>query len=163
MNNYLIEGLSGTGKTSVCKELQKRGYKAVEADNVFGLYGDPKTGQPTKEKSQLNWIWDKDKFNAELNNKNKETVFVCGGAMNQNDFTQYFKKIFTLYVDDDTLKERLLNRTNNDFGKHPDDLARQLEWNKGTIEYAKQRNTILIDATRPVNVIVDEMLSYTLK
>jgi predicted ATPase len=28
MRNYLIEGVSGTGKTSVCKELQRRGYFA---------------------------------------------------------------------------------------------------------------------------------------
>ena len=30
--NYLIEGLSGTGKTSVCDELQRRGYHAIHGD-----------------------------------------------------------------------------------------------------------------------------------
>ncbi len=29
IGNYLIEGVSGTGKTSVCKELQRRGYYAI--------------------------------------------------------------------------------------------------------------------------------------
>lgn len=160
--NYLIEGISGTGKTEVCYELQRRGYKAVEADEAFGFYGDPKTGQPTKEKSQLNWIWDKNKVEEVLNNKT-DIIFVCGGAMNQNEFMHYFAEVFTLQVNDKTLKNRLLSRTNNDFGKHPEDLDRQLEWNKGVIEYAKQRGTILIDATKPVADVVDEILSCTKK
>jgi broad-specificity NMP kinase len=32
MRDYLIEGVSGTGKTSVCKELQRRGYRAINGD-----------------------------------------------------------------------------------------------------------------------------------
>ncbi len=159
MNNYLIEGLSGTGKTTVCQELKRRGYKTIEADDDFGFYGDPITGLPTKNKHQLNWIWDKKKVSEVLSNT-KEVVFVCGGAMNQDECMSYFKKVFTLSIDDQTLRDRLLNRTNNDFGKHPDDLARQLEWNNGTIEYAKQRGTILIDATKSVHAVVDEILSY---
>ena len=159
MSNYLIEGVSGTGKTTVCHELQKRGYKALEADEVFGFYGDPKTGLPTEHKHYLNWIWDNKRFDEELKGKTG-TIFVCGGAMNQSKFMHYFKKVFTLLIDDDTLRNRLLNRTNNDFGKNPKDLAKQLEWNKGAIEYSKQRGTILIDATKPVNTVVDEILSY---
>ena len=33
IRNYLIEGVSGTGKTSVCKELRRRGYHAINGDN----------------------------------------------------------------------------------------------------------------------------------
>ena len=32
VGNYLIEDLSGTGKTSVCGELQRRGYHAIHGD-----------------------------------------------------------------------------------------------------------------------------------
>jgi hypothetical protein len=159
MNNYLIEGISGTGKTELCNELRKRGYKALEADEAFGFYGDPKTGEPTETKSQLNWLWNKNRVDEELNKDSIEPIFVCGGAMNQNEFVQYFKKIFTLQIDDDTLKNRLLN---NDFGKQPEDLARQLEWNKGVAEYSRQRGTILIDATKPANNVADEILGYVL-
>ncbi len=159
MNN-LIEGLSGTGKTTIGKELHERGFRVIEADEVFGYYGDPETGVPTNDKSQLNWLWDKTKVDKELTADPERVTFVCGGAMNQGEFTKYFTNIFTLFLDDETLKDRLLDRTNNDFGKDPKDLRKQLEWNKGTISYAKQRNTILIDATRPVDVVVDDILSY---
>lgn len=161
MNNYLIEGISGTGKTTVREELQKRGFKALEADEVFGFYGDPETGQPSENKSQLNWIWDKNRIEKELGNKSGEIIFVCGGAMNQDDFAHYFKKIFTLHVDDNTLRNRLLERTNNPFGKDPEDLARQLEWNQGAIEYSKKRDAILIDAAESIDKIVDKILYHT--
>ena len=44
--------------------------------------------------------------------------------------------------------------------KHPDELALQLEWNKGAVKYSKERGTTLIDATKPVSEVVDEILSY---
>jgi len=50
-------------------------------------------------------------------------------------------------------------RTNNDFGKHPDDLARQLEWNKWAVKYAKSIGAIVIDATQPIERVVDDILS----
>jgi hypothetical protein len=47
MRNYLIEGVSSTGKTSVCKELQRRGYDAIHGDSELAYLGDPETGTPT--------------------------------------------------------------------------------------------------------------------
>ena len=157
---YLIEGISGTGKTTVCQELQKRGYRAIEADEDIAHYADPKTGLPTNEKIPDNWIWNKEKFNKAIKQKGDTHIFICGGAMNQEDFKHHFKKVFSLHIDDETLKYRLLNRTNNDFGKHPDELTLQLEWNKGAVKYSEERGTILIDATNPVSDVVDEVLSH---
>jgi len=81
--------------------------------------------------------------------------------MNQEDFKHHFEKVFTLHIDNETLKHRLSNRTNNDFGKKPDELALQLEWNKGAIKYSKERGTVLIDATRPIEIVVDEIIEHT--
>ena len=47
IRNYLIEGVSGTGKTSVCKELKRRGYHAINGDRELAYQGDPETGTPT--------------------------------------------------------------------------------------------------------------------
>lgn len=157
---YLIEGVSGTGKTTVCQELQKRGYRAVEADEDIAHYADSKTGLPTNEKIPDNWIWNKEKFDKAIKQDGDAPIFICGGAMNQEDFKHHFTKVFTLHIDDETLKRRLANRTNNDFGKHPDELALQLEWNKGAIKYSKERGTTLINATKPVSDVVDEILSH---
>ncbi len=80
--------------------------------------------------------------------------------MNQHDFRHYFQKVFTLRIDDETLKERLMNRTNNDYGKHPEELARQLEWNKKVVEDSGYRQNILIDATQPLDKVVDNILRH---
>jgi len=159
MNNYLIEGLSGTGKTTVCRELQKMGYNAIDADEVFAYFGDPETGLPTKEKTQFNLMWDKEKVHKALNDTVMPT-FVCGGLVNLNEFMPYFKNTFILHVDSDTLRSRILTRKNNDFGKDPKDLARQLEWNKGVKEYAQQKGAILIDATKPIQEMAQEIMKH---
>ena len=41
--NYLIEGVSGTGKTSVCQELRRRGYVAIHGDRELRYQGRPTT------------------------------------------------------------------------------------------------------------------------
>jgi predicted ATPase len=45
--NYLIEGVSGVGKTAVYTELQRRGYQAIHGDRELVYRGDPETGLPT--------------------------------------------------------------------------------------------------------------------
>jgi len=164
MPNYHIEGISGTGKTTVGKELERRGHKVVHADDAFGYYSDPKTGLPTKDEQQLNWIWDRAKARKELlQTAGDEAKFVCGGSMNQDEFADCFTNAFVLYLDDATLKDRLLNRTNNNFGKNPEDLERQLEWNKNSelpLKYAKEKGAIPIDASKPVEEVVNEILSH---
>ncbi len=46
VRNYLIEGVSGTGKTTVCDELLRRCYDAINGDRELAYRGDPKTGEP---------------------------------------------------------------------------------------------------------------------
>jgi predicted ATPase len=36
VRNYLIEGVSCSGKTAVCRELQRRGYQAFNGDTEGG-------------------------------------------------------------------------------------------------------------------------------
>jgi len=159
MNIYLIDGVSGAGKTTICDELNKRGYKAIEADEVLADWINPLTGLPTDDHSSYNWHWDKNRFDALIKEAGEHDLFICGGAMNKPDFLHHFAKIFTLHLDDETLKRRLLHRTNNDYGKKPEELAFQLKENQLTGEYSKNRGAILIDATKPVNTIVEEIIS----
>jgi hypothetical protein len=46
--NYLIERVSGTGKTAVCHELRRRGYHAINGDRELAYRGDPTTGEKIK-------------------------------------------------------------------------------------------------------------------
>lgn len=53
LRNYLIEGGSCSGKTSVYKELKKRGYSAIDGDKELAYQGDPDTSVPTAEKKGI--------------------------------------------------------------------------------------------------------------
>src|SRR4030095_12088532 len=44
--NYLVEGLSGAGKSSVYEELVRRGYTAITTDRAWAYHADPNTGLP---------------------------------------------------------------------------------------------------------------------
>jgi hypothetical protein len=58
MQNYLIEGVSGTGKTSVCQELRRRGFHSINGDTDLAYQGDPETGEPTDDApSHWHHIW----------------------------------------------------------------------------------------------------------
>jgi predicted ATPase len=79
MRNYLIEGVSGTGKTSVCKELQRRGYYATNGDTELAYQGDPETGKPRDGSAHEHHIWHVDKVKALVASQDEAVAFFCGG------------------------------------------------------------------------------------
>jgi gluconate kinase len=156
-----IDGLSGTGKTTLAAELALRGYRAIDADAAFAYFADPVTGAPTEVETRANWIWDGQRLREFAHASQDDLVFLCGGAMNQNEFFDLFTKRFTLCIDDDTMRERLLTRTSNGYGKDTGELAEQLELNQSTVEYAEGLGSIVVDATRPINEVADDIVRMT--
>jgi hypothetical protein len=72
MRNYLIEGVSATGKTSVCKELRRRGFLAINGDTDLAYQGDPETGEPTDDvPSHWHHIWHVDRVRALVADQNE--------------------------------------------------------------------------------------------
>ena len=163
--NYLIEGVSGTGKTSVCTELQRRGYQAIHGDRELRYQGDLETGTPTdiftsdRHKSPL---WDREKVQALIANKDEAVTFFCGGSRNFSKFIELLDSVFILEVDLDTCLRRIDERVAldpTDFGGKPEErkLAVRLHQTKEDIP----KNGIIIDATRPLEHVVDEILTRT--
>jgi hypothetical protein len=154
--NYLIEGGSGTGKSSVCRELRKRGYKAIDGDNELAYQGDPETGKRTEGASHEHHIWDVDKVREIAANKENEVAFFCGGSRNFNKFIDVFDKVFVLDVGTETLKQRLGTRTADDWGgnKKQKELILRLHAIKEGIPEG-----MLIDSARPVNEVVDAIVA----
>jgi hypothetical protein len=73
--NYLVEGLSGAGKSSVYEELIRRGYRAVSTDRAWNVPGA----------SSLDLaLWDEQKALTELESRESDMVFVCGSGGNRD-------------------------------------------------------------------------------
>jgi len=155
--NYLIEGVSGTGKTSVCDELQRRGYRAIHGDRELAYQGDPETGVPTEGTGHQHHIWNVDKVKALVADQDAEATFFCGGSRNFAKFIDLFDHVFVLQVDVETLNRRLDERPDSDWGggKPPDrDFIARLHHTGEDIP----TNGISIDATAPIARVVDEIL-----
>src|SRR6476620_8667615 len=153
--NYLVEGLSGAGKSSVYEELIRRAHKAISTDRAWKRLAEPDTGLPGGPTRYSESIWDQQKALSELEGPEPEVLFVCGSSRNRDCFLPYFTKIFNLRIDDDTMRRRLQERTNNDFGKQPEEVELMLSLNRSD---EKPAGAIDVDATQPLDQVVDELL-----
>lgn len=156
--NYLVEGLSGAGKSAVYGELIRRGYKAISTDRAWAYHADPGTGLPSGPISHDTWMWDQKKAVSELESPEPKVLFVCGSSRNRDHFLHHFTKVFNLRIDDDTMRRRLEARTDDDWPLGRDGVELMLELNRSDEGPA---GAIDVDATRPVDQVVDELLRLT--
>jgi adenylate kinase family enzyme len=171
IKNFLIEGVSGTGKTSVADELQRRGYHVLHGDRELKYRGDPKTGEPVEEpvhasaKDKTLWrhthlLWDRDKVKSVITDHGVPVSFFCGGCRNFDHFIDLLDGVFVLKVDDiETIFRRLDERVAidpTDFGGRPEekDLVAKLH----RTEEDMPRNAIVIDAAALLDAVVDDIL-----
>ena len=167
VRNYLIEGVSGAGKTSVADELQRRGYHVVHGDRELAYCGDPETGKPLDGFSRESvdnitwgyerWIWNVDKVRSVIADQNHPQSFFCGGSRNSHHFIDLFDGVFVLEVDLDTLKQRVSARADDEFGGKPEQWALIARVHATKVGLPKE--AVPIDGTKPVARVVDDILS----
>ena len=156
IRNYLIEGVSGTGKTSVCNELRRRGYHSINGDRELAYQGDPRTGKPLDGFAHEHHIWNVDRVRTLVADKSHVASFFCGGSRNFASFIDLFDGVFVLEVDLDTLNQRLAERTESEWGGRASEreLVARLHATKEDIP----KIGVVIDATVPIARVVDEIL-----
>lgn len=166
MPAYLISGSAGSGKSTICKKLAELGYTAYDTDSypdftrLENMSGEPVPfPEGTIDWDLYRWNWSKEMFLSKLDEK--DTVFFCGVSSNQSDYYTYFDKIFVLTLDDETLRHRLLTRTEKDYGKDPRQLEDEIAYRKTRAsDLLAQQNAIAIDSTKPLNDVVNDILSH---
>jgi dephospho-CoA kinase len=158
-----ITGISGSGKSSVCKKLKKRGYTAFDTDkDGVAYFYHNETDQPVTERisheertpewrSQHTWKALRETVEKLADQSQDEPVFLCGVTNNDADeLWDLFSQVFALTMDEVTLKQRIRERTNNDFGKNPHEFADLLRWQQTATKDYRKLGATLIDATQPI-------------
>lgn len=148
MKRILLTGMSGTGKSTVIGELTARGYRAIDMDepgwSEHGPDGD--------------WIWREDRVREALAREDGDVLFICGCATNQVRFHPQFDAIVLFSAPAEVLIERLAARTNNPYGKRPDELAEVLGYLETVEPLLRRSATHEIDTQAPLDEVVAAVL-----
>jgi dephospho-CoA kinase len=143
----LLTGMSGTGKSSVVRDLVARGHKAIDTDDGWS--------EPQADGRQL---WREDAIRTLLATEDAEVLFVAGCEENQTKFQAQFDYIVLLTAPVETLTQRLATRTTNSYGKTPQEFRRFRE-DVETVEPQLRRiATHEVDTTMPLNDLVTAIL-----
>jgi len=174
MSLIYITGPAGSGKTTTVLELRKRGYEAHDADDkLCGWYdaNNTKVAYPSDELIDLAEWEDRhtfnfsDKLTKELAQESEgKLVFVCGNALG-NDLEiadRYFDKIICLETDLATMRHRIKTRPAA-YGKDPAVLAILEQEFQSTLERYSSHDAVMIDATKPIGIVTDEVIRVALE
>ncbi len=161
VKNYVIDGVSCAGKTTVCDELQRRGYHAIHGDRELAYWGDPKTGEPVHgcAGEHRSWIWNVEKVSALVADQHHGATFFCGGSRNADRFIDVWDGVFVLEIDLNTLNRRLAARPQDAWGGSAQEGEAFARLQHATKE-GLPTNAISIDATAPLARIVDTILDH---
>ncbi len=169
MSLVWVTGNSGVGKSTVCELLKSRGELAVDADwDGYNHWVDRTSGQvvvdppypaPPGWLDRFGWKISRAAVEALAARTHDSTAFLCGSVENEDEVLDLFDLVICLVVDNETIRDRLLTRTNNAFGKHPEELAAALDCNDSTEATYRHLGATIIDGGKPAAEVADAVLA----
>lgn len=167
----LITGVGGSGKTTLIKELSKRGDIGIDLDETnlcFWVDNNTKKKSEYTEGAGAEWLenhsWRLDvKSLQELlkNFSSTKNIFI-GGKIAKSQLEEVcnlFDKVFLLSPSDSVLSHRQSTRINkeNKFAKSEDEQKHILQKRKKFEEECQRMGAILINADEPVKNILEKI------
>lgn len=174
MSFFYVTGISGIGKSQVLKELRARGYEAYGTDeDGFARWinkSNHKIELLPENRPQFDihkwfaehdWVLDKIKVSKLMTRANTihKPIFLCGLADGEDKVWYMFTKVFLLKLDESVLRKRILERTDNDFGKAPSEIKSINEWLSKNEKRYQDMGAIPLDASQPVSEVVDDIIT----
>jgi len=169
MKKIYITGISGTGKSAIAEELNKKGIYTIDIDSdefklcywknketkeaVYFEYGMGKDWMEAH-----GWYCDIEKLK-KLLDVPKDIIVVVSITTNQNDYLNLFDKVFLLQCREEIFLERINIRTGNDFGKHPLEKEHILDFYRDFEKDLIEKGVIPINAEDSLDVVANNIIS----
>jgi hypothetical protein len=164
-----VTGVSGSGKSSVCEVLKLQGRVAVDGDgDGFSRWVNRQTAEPVLDPPYpapsgwldgFAWRVRPEAVGSLAAGLGGSTGYLCGGFENEGEVSHLFDRVICLFIDEDTLRDRLANRTTNPFGKQPEQLRASLEWRLSVEKRHRVGGATMIDATQPLDLVVAQVVT----
>lgn len=143
MARVLLTGMSGAGKTTVLDELRRRGHLTVDTD--YDGWTLPKG------------TWDERRMDQFL--ARHLEVIVSGTVENQGRFYDRFDHVVLLSAPLHVLIARVSRRTNNPYGKTPEQQAEMAHYIQTVEPLLRRGATLELDGQQPVSELADAIES----
>ena len=171
MSAVLITGCAGAGKSAVATVLARRGLACIDDDEdpFLARFVDSAGAVVAEEPAQPDfawlsrhsWEWDPARLDELIRAAAPATLYLCGGADNQLELADRFTQVFLLEIDEPTMLARLDARQDNEWGRAGDSREYIRRLLPGYQDRLRAFGAIPIDATQPLDQVVDAILSRT--
>ncbi|MEV0624236.1 AAA family ATPase [Nonomuraea sp. NPDC050404] len=151
MAKILVTGMSGTGKSTALEMLAARGHRAVDTDT------DQWSHWVTLPDGSTDWAWRESAISDLLANHREGALFIAGCKSNQGRFYPQFDHVVLLSAPVDIMLARIATRTNNPFGKRPEEREAILRDLASVEPLLRATSTVEIDTSVPIDRVVQQL------
>jgi dephospho-CoA kinase len=169
MKKIFITGVSGVGKTTTAEALEKIGFHYIDFDRKEGKIAHWKnkiTGEILHwQPGELDFFKNNKRICeretlVQLFNKytGEDPIMVVGLVDNQSELLDLFDKVFLLHCDEEIFIKRIMDRTNNIFGKHESEQKMILRSYKDFEKKMIDNGAIEINTNKSTEEVVNEII-----
>jgi gluconate kinase len=156
-----VTGSAGSGKSAVVAELKRLGIDAADEDDpqigsAHNLTSGSPVAVPAADQRSPQWfsehVWRLrdgvlDQMQARARN---ELVVLCGNSFPLASAAEVFDLVLHLEMDEDSLRQRITSRVDNDYGQTPSEMDQILGRHRLLIAASRELDVVAIDATQPL-------------